>query len=144
MLKKLLNETILNAEYELMSTTQSFLGGVKEYGHALEFMRKNADVKSNAKIIEILKVTNENGYKLASFTQFIEGKERPKGYKRYILSSNELDAYNYRLKNKKKNHLRQLDILIVEGNEALEIIKPSFKNDYTRSVVAINKKIKYI
>ena len=58
-----------------MSTTQSFLAGVKEYGRALEFIRKNADVKSNAKIIEILKVTNENEYNLSLFTQFIESKE---------------------------------------------------------------------
>ncbi len=139
---KLMNETILQAEFELMSTTQSFLDGVKEYGHALDFMKKNTDIRSNAKIIEVLKITEEEGYKLATFTQFLEGKERLRGYKKYILTNeeDELDAAKKHIANKKKNHLRQLDILIVNGKEALEKIRPLFENDYTRSLISIDSK----
>lgn len=138
--EKLSNFTQLRAEADIMNTAEKFMGKIKEYGYALDFMKKNSDVRSNAKLIEMIKISSEGEYKLATIVQYLEGKPRKRGYKKYILNYNEgiIEAISEHRLFKSKGNKIITDIFIVEGAEALEDAKHLFTTEKNISLVSVD------
>lgn len=137
---KLMEEALVNSEVILMGTAEKFMGRIKEYGHALEFIKTNFDVRANSKLIEMLRITEFDDYNLVTVVQFLEGKPRAKGYRKYVLSK-DLSAkqmVEHHINHKRLLHVVESDVLIVEGKEMLDSIKDLFETDYTKSLIAVD------
>lgn len=139
---KLLNETQLNAEIDIMNTVEKFMNKIKAYGKALEFIKKNSNTRGNSRLIEYIKIVDEKEYKFVTFLQYLEGRPRIRGYKKYVINKDETiyDVLTKHHNIKKNNNKIVSDITIVEGEEDLSLAAPFFEKDFSRSLLAVSSK----
>lgn len=134
---RLINDTLIHAESELMGTPEQFLDRIKEYAHAIEFMRMNFDTKSSTQIIEMIKLTDFSDHKLVTIAQYLDGQPRLKGFKRYFIDKdmNIKDALTIHLKEQRKKYNVEPDVIILENEAELNIVKDMFKDDASKSLI---------